>query len=160
MVLFSVYIQRFLFEHLSPRQRDSLHSGNRTTSGNHLIDEERQEERDEVLNAMSMETHMYICILTECCSYANNWRGVTCDMMLKLNIQPYSSKKLKIKCLITGTFYSGAVKHKIYDSTKSMSCIEGILKTDILTTGWMNEQFLWFKVLSASLPVNMPQLSR
>lgn len=42
MVLFGIDIQRFLLEHLSPWQRDTLHGGNCTTSGHHLIEVETQ----------------------------------------------------------------------------------------------------------------------
>lgn len=44
MVLFGIDIQRFLLEHLSPRQGDTLHCGNSTTSRHHLIKRERHKQ--------------------------------------------------------------------------------------------------------------------
>lgn len=51
VVLFGVDVQRFLFQHLSPRQWDSLHSGNGAAARNHLNKtrrgrKEKQEERE------------------------------------------------------------------------------------------------------------------
>ena len=62
MVLFGIDVQRFLLEHLSSRQGDTLHGGNCTTSRHHLI--EADTNRGTVLRPSAIEG-IHICQHTD-----------------------------------------------------------------------------------------------
>lgn len=76
VVLFGVDVQRFLFEHLSPRQRDSLHSGNCAASGNHLTKTKRGNKK-----WREREGVFETCVI--CCLYmqflCEQWKCMSCS---------------------------------------------------------------------------------
>lgn len=84
VVLFGVDVQRFLFEHLSPRQRDSLHSGNCAASGNHLNKTKRGNKKNGMKEKKEFLKHVlyavYICSFCvnseNVCHAQNVWPGI------------------------------------------------------------------------------------
>lgn len=63
VVLFGIDVERFLLEHLGPRQGDTLHCGNCTTSRHHLIEGETQT-GTQCLRPLAWKAYMYINMLT------------------------------------------------------------------------------------------------
>lgn len=70
VVLFGIDIQRFLLKHLRPRQGDTLHCGNCTTSRHHLTEGETQT-GTQCSEPLAWEAYMYIST-TQTRSYCAN----------------------------------------------------------------------------------------
>lgn len=77
VVLFGVDVQRFFFQHLSPRQRDSLHSGNCAASGNHLNKTKRGQRKWREREEGVFETWVICCLYMQ--FLCKQWKCMSCS---------------------------------------------------------------------------------